>query len=365
MKDNRIRTWILLFLGFCITACIVLSIAFFNRTSEEIIKIGFVMSGRIDENGWNGEHYHAISQACRECGVTLLLKENVEEYTGQCITAVKELVQEGAHMIILSSYGYSAEVKELVEEYPEVIFYTNSSEYHTSNMTSYFVRMYQARYLSGILAGMTTKENKIGYVAAMPNNEVNRGINAFAMGVKSVNENAKVLVTWTGKWDDESKERQAAANLMDKAGVDVITYHQNQDYVIQEAEARGVSSIGYHTQFEGFSENYLTSVVYNLTPVYCQLIKEYMKGKGNSRTNYWIGIEAGAVGLSGYSSRVTEEMKSRVALATDRMMKGEAIFTGRIYDTEGKLRCDENEVIGDETLLEQLDWFIEGIEFYE
>lgn len=365
MKNNSVRTRILLLLSFGILVCIVLSIVFFNRTREKTIKIGFVMSGSIEEDGWNGEHYRAVAKACRECGAELLFKENVGEYTGQCTNAINELVQEGAQMIFLNSYGYSEEVNELVTEYPEVIFYTNSSEYHTSNMTSYFVRMYQARYLSGIIAGMTTKDNKIGYVAARANNEVNRGINAFTMGVRSANEKAKVIVTWTGSWDNEEAERKAAADLIEKAGVDVITYHQNQNYVIQEADARGIASIGYHKQFEGFSDKYLTSTVYNLVPVYRELIKEYRKGKGNSRMNYWIGIEMGAVGLSEYSAQVTEKMQEAVTRATEKMLNGEDVFTGVIYDIEGNLRCDENEVISDEALLEQFDWFVEGVEFYE
>ncbi len=365
MKSNSRRTLILFLLGLAVLLIIILTIIFFNRTKEKTVKVGFILSGSIDESGWNGAHYQAIVNACDECGTELLMKENIEEFTGQCVTAIEELTSQGAEMIFLNSYGYSEEVKELVTNYPNVTFYANSSEYHTENMTSYFARMYQARYLAGIVAGMTTESNKIGYVAAMSNNEVNRGINAFTLGVRSVNEEATVVVTWTGSWDDEQAERLATRNLIEQVGVDVVTYHQNRDYVIQEADEKGVASIGYHTQFEGFSDRYLTSTVYNLEPVYCELIKEYMKGKGNSRTNYWIGIETGAVGLSAYSEEVTPEMRMAVEEAINRILGGDDVFTGVIYDTEGNLRCGENEIISDEILLEQFDWFVEGVEFYE
>lgn len=365
MKNSSKRTQIFFALGFVVLLCIVLSIVFFNRKNEKTVKIGFVLSGSINENGWNGEHYRAISKACDECGAELLVKENVKEFTGQCAMAIQELVEEGSEMIFLNSYGYSEEVSELVADYPNVTFYANSSEYHAPNMTSYFARMYQARYLAGIIAGMTTESDKIGYVAAMSNNEVNRGINAFTLGVKSVNENAGVVVAWTESWDDEQAERQATRNLIEQVGADVVTYHQNQNYVIQEADAKGVASIGYHKQFEGFSEQYLTSTVYNLKPVYSELIKEFMKGKGNSRVNYWIGIEKGAVGLSAYSEKVTSEMRMAVDNAINRMLGGDDVFSGVIYDTEGNLRCNESEIISDEILLEQFDWFVEGVEFYE
>ena len=70
----------------------------------------------------------------------------------------------------------------------------------TSNVGTYFGRMYQPRYLTGIVAGKMTKSNIIGYVAAHPIPEVIRGINAFTLGVRSVNPNAKVHVVWTQTW---------------------------------------------------------------------------------------------------------------------------------------------------------------------
>ena len=147
-----------------------------SGAKSDTVKIGFVLSGGMNEAGWNGKHYAGARIACEKLGAELIVKENVKEYTGDCNKAIEELADEGVGMIVLSSYNYSDEAKELVKNYPEIVFYVNSSEYHDVNMTSYFARMYQARYLSGIVAGMKTKTNKVGYVAAMSNNEVNRGI---------------------------------------------------------------------------------------------------------------------------------------------------------------------------------------------
>ena len=253
----------------------------------------------------------------------------------------------------------------MVSDYPEINFYVNSSEYHETNMTSYFARMYQARYLAGILAGMQTESDRIGYVAAMPNYEVNRGINAFTLGVKRVNPEANVVVSFSGMWDDEAAEKAAAQALIDEEGVDVLTYHQNKNHVIRVAEAAGISSIGYHKPFEEFSDGYLTSVICDWQPVYRELVREYLRGNANIRQNYWIGIETGAVGLSPYSPKVTEEMKAEIQKAIKEMFDGKDVFAGRIYDNEGNLRCDENEIISDEMLLEQFDWYVEGVEFHE
>ena len=93
-------------------------------------------------------------------------------------------------------------------------------------MTTYMGKVYEARYLSGIVAGMKTKTNKIGYVAAYNFGEVIRGINAFALGVKSVNPDATVEVAFTSTWYDPAIEKQAAQTLLNK-GCDVMAQHQD------------------------------------------------------------------------------------------------------------------------------------------
>lgn len=345
---------------------IVLLIIFIDRDNKsDTATIGFIMSGSVDEDGWNGMHYRGVRDASENYGVELLVKENVKEFTGECNEAIEDLVEEGVGMIILSSYGYSEEAMDLVTNYPEVVFYANSSEYHEQNLTSYFARMYQARYLAGVVAGMKTDSQKIGYVAAMNNNEVNRGINAFTLGVKRVNPKAEVVVAWTGEWDNAEKEKELADALIEQEQVDVLTYHQNQQNVIEVAEAAGVYSIGYHDIASGYSDKCLTSVVCNWAPVYGQIIREYLVGNANMKNNYWIGMEVDAVGLSDYSSEVTQDIQEEVEKAKAEFMAGKDVFSGTIYDNEGILRCEEQENISDEVLLEQMCWFVEGVVFYE
>ena len=128
----------------CIVLAIVVVILFFGREQKTGTKIGFVMTGSMEEAGWNGMHYEGVKAACDKLGTTLLVKEHVQEFSGECIESIRELADDGAGMIILSSYGYSEEARDVIKEYPQITFYVNSSEYHDVNMTSYFARMYQA-----------------------------------------------------------------------------------------------------------------------------------------------------------------------------------------------------------------------------
>lgn len=362
--NKKVKSLLLPAVALIVLLSIFYLILFMGSGKDDKVKIGFIMSGAIEESGWNGMHYSGVKAACETLGVSLLVKENIPEFTGACNEAIHELKAAGAKMIILSSYGYSEEAKELVKQYPEIVFYVNSSEYHEENMTSYFARMYQARYLAGIIAGMKSTTQTIGYVAAMENNEVNRGINAFTLGVRRVNPNAQVLVNWTGEWDNEVKEREAAQSLVE-AGADVLTYHQNQPNVVAVAEEAGVYSIGYHTAVEGTSEKHLAAVVCDWSMVYEAIIREFLIGKANLKNNYWIGMEAEAVGLTGLSSEITSEIQDELARAKQEILDGKDVFSGVIYDNNGTLRCGEKEVISDEMILEQFDWFVEGVKTYE
>ena len=268
-------------------------------------------------------------------------------------------------MVVLSSYGYSEEIYHIADDYPETVFYVNSSEYHADNMTSYFVKMYQARYLAGVLAGRMTKNNEIGYVAAMSNNEVNRGISAFTFGVKRVNPQATVTVIYTGTWDDEAKEKDAAKKLIENTGVDVITYHQNQSYVVEAAEQAGIYSIGYHQSTQKFSDKYLTAVKCDWSLLYRELVQDFLKGEANSVENFWIGMETGVVGLAELSSQVPAKVRKEIEKVQEELLDGKEVFSGVIYDTEGNLQCGEDELISDERLLEQFEWLVEGVEIYE
>jgi len=361
MKNRMMSRRGVIFIVSVAVLIIVAGIAFAGYKKNTETKIGLILTGETEDHGWNGVHYEGVAYACEKLGAKLLVKENVTEGTGRCVEAVNELAAEGASMIILSSYAYPEEVKDVVGDYPEIAFYGISAENYADNMTSYFGRMYQARYLSGIIAGLQSKSGQIGYVAAMPNCEVNRGINAFTLGVKSVNSGANVHVKWTNSWDNEESEEKAAAALIKDKNVDVLTYHQNQHYTALAADEAQIYSIGYNEEVEEISDKYLTAAVWNWQKLYHQILREHMLGKSNSVKRHWFGIDTGVVELAEYSDLVSEEARTLVEEAKNDILSGKDVFSGIIYDNEGLQRCDEGENISDEILLEKMDWYVDGV----
>ena len=365
MKNNKFIKCLFLLVAIAIVVLIAFVIGMTGFRESDTLTVGFVMTGTTEEEGWNRLHYDGMKEACEAIDAELLVKENVSEEAEECEKAIRELAKEKADVIILSSYGYAAKVSNIVDEYPEIAFYSESFDHGNQKIKSYFTRMYQARYLSGIIAGMHTKKNRIGYVAAMANSEVNRGINAFTLGVQRVNPEAKVIVSWTESWDDSDREKELASGLIDTCGVDVITYHQNQQNVIEVAESKGIFSIGYHEAPKESSDNVLTAAEFHWGPTYQEILLDYIRGKSDTVDIYWLGIEQDAVGLTKYSPKVSEEAKEEIEQAKQEFLNGYDVFSGKIYDMENVLRCDEGERISDDTLLKSLNWYVKGVEFYE
>lgn len=368
MKNKNIKYILLILAAIIFVFTLVIILTFKSRDKKEdtaTIKVGFVMSGTSNEEGWNGLHYDGITTACEELDIELIVKENIKEHSGQCETAIRELAAENVEIIILSSYGYAEEVKDVVKEYSDITFYSESFDYYGDNLNCYFARIYQARYLSGIIAGHMSKTDVIGYVAAMPNSEVNRGINAFTLGVRRANPNAKVVVAWSNSWDDADKEKQLAQELIDSENADVLAYHQNQPNVVEVAEALGVYSIGYHEAYEGASEKFLTAVEFRWDVTYEELISDYIRGKSDVVNTYWFGLEKDAIGLTDISPEVVKEAITDVENAKEEIISGDKIFSDVIYDNQGQIRCHEEEIISDQVLMNSMDWYVEGVYIYE
>ncbi len=346
-----------------LTLAVVLK--FGDAPEKEAEKIGFITTGDASDTGWSAINYHGVKSACDELGVELLERLEVPENDGSCLQTVEELAEEGADMIILNSSGYTEELAEHLEEYPGIAFYHINPEYHAPNLTTYSSRLYQARYLSGIVAGMQTETGKVGFVACDRRTEAYRGIDAFTLGVRRGNPDAEVIVAWTkGMTDAEGGMRMARA-LIEKEGVDVITYHQDQPDVIDVAEQLGVASIGYYEPVENVSDQYLTCAMCDWEPLYESLIQEYLRGQANTSEYDWMGMESGVIALTDYSPLVSEETKEEVEKASQEILSGLDVFTGEIYDNEGRLRCAEGEAISDDTLMHDIDWLVEGVRVYE
>lgn len=325
------------------------------------VKAGFIYIGPPGDGGYTYAHDQGRKFLEKELPeVEVLVKESVPE--GPEVEKVaKDMIDQGCNVIFATSFGYMDYIEKVSKEFPDVKFFHCSGYKTTENMTAYFGRIEQARYLTGIVAGMKTKANKIGYVGAFAIPEVIRGIDAFTLGVKSVNPDAVVQVTWTNTWYDPAKEKEAAIALLDQ-GADIIAQHQDTAGPQQAAEERGVWSIGYNSDMSAYAPKAnMTSAVWNWGPYYVSAVKSVIDGTYKSES-YWEGLDAGIVDIAPLTANAPEGAAEKVETAKKAMLDGTLNpMQGPIKNQAGEVKVPEGSIMSDEDQL-SLDWFVEGVE---
>lgn len=326
------------------------------------LKVAFVYVSPIGDAGWSYAHDQGRIWIEKHLGVETKYSEAVPEGP-DAERVIREYAEQGYDIIFTTSFGYMDSTITVAKDFPNTVFMHCSGYKTAKNVGTYFGRMYQARYLSGLVAGSMTKTNKIGYVAAHPIPEVIRGINAFALGVKKVNPDAKVIVVWTGTWYDPAKEKEAAISLLDQ-GCDVIAQHQDSPSPQQAAEERGAYSIGYNSDMSKFAPKaHLTAPVWNWSVIYSYVVKNVRQGTWKSEEIWW-GIDKGVVDLAPFSKAVPEDVKKLVLEEKEKYIKGDVPeqypFVGPIKDQSGKVIKAEGEVMTDEELL-SMNFFVDNV----
>ena len=274
---------------------------------------------------------------------------------------INGLVRKGHNLIFTTSFGYMDATLDVARRNKDVVF-MHCSGYKTSeNVGNYFGRMYEPRYLSGIVAGKMTKANVIGYVAAFPIPEVIRGINAFTLGVQSVNPQAEVRVVWTQTWFDPGIERDAADSLLD-VGADVLAMHQDAPATLQAAEARDAFVIGYNSDMRAFAPNaFLTAPVWNWGPLYSKIAQEVKDGTWKSESIWW-GMKEELVQLAPISDRVPADVKALVVEQAAAIKAGTLHpFAGPVTDQNGTIQIAAGSTADDGHLL-GMSYFVKGVQ---
>ena len=282
--------------------------------------------------------------------------------------AIKECINDGCRIIFTTSWGYMETTSEMAEQYPDVYF-SHGTGYLSNgkNFNNYFGRIYQARYLSGIVAGMNTKSNKIGYVAAQDssNSEVTGGIDAFAIGVESVNPDAKIYVAVTNSWYDPDKEKAASEQLLDM-GCDVMAQHCDTAYPQTLAQDRGVYGIGYNSDMSKETpDSCLTSVIWNWSAYYTSAVKSVMNGTWDG-SNYYGGMAEGLVGITNLAGFAADGTQEKVDKATAEILSGENnVFDGVLETNTGDTVGSEGSTLDDATITGGINWYYRNVAVVE
>ncbi len=329
------------------------------------VTIGIVYVGPRDDFGWNQAHATAVKALKTLSGVKAVEEENVPE-TDACAKSMESMVNlDSANIVLGTSFGYfDPFMVNLAKKYSKVEFRHAaplwSADKHPKNLGSYFGYLNQGHYVDGIAAGLSTKSNKLGFVAAKPISSVLSNINSFMLGAKKVNPNAVVQVIFTGDWSLPVREAEAVNALVD-AGCDVITCHvDGPKVVIETAEKRGAKTCGHNaSQAPLAPKGFITGAEYKWETFY----KAYATalGKGEPLPNMLAGgYEADMVQNSPFGAGATEAAKAAATTAIADLKAKKPIYVGPLKDNKGKVVITKTYDNLD-PFLDQMDYLLEGV----
>lgn len=349
----------------CVLMVLTLALGMFTVASAEAgiakedIKVGFIYGSAIGDEGYTYTHNRG-RLALEEMGIETMYLENIPD-TAECEKAARNLIDQGCNVIYAISFGHGQYIANVAEEYPDVYFGHCTGYITSDNLNTYMGRMYEAQYLTGIAAGMRTETNKIGIVTTFPIPEVVRQINAFALGIRSVNPEATLEVKWTSSWYDPATEKASATELLN-GGCDVIAaYCDTMNPQLTAAEAgkwaTGCSSTGY----DKIPDAYLTAPLFNYGKYYVEDVQAIIDGTRASNSSVWLGMADGLVELDVVTDNCAEGTAEKIEEVKAQIMDGSLdIWAGEIKDNQGNVKVAAGETL-DDAALQAIDWFVEGV----
>jgi len=291
----------------------LVAIVFATGLFAKDISVGFVLVGPSTDGGWSMRHHQGFHSLTKH-GYNVEGVESVQEADSERV--FKKLARK--HDIVFgTSFGFMEGMVRAAKSKPNTIFMHATGYKGGANMDNYVCHSFQARYLSGIAAGMMTKTNKIGVVGSHPIPEIIRNINALTLGAKSVNPDIEVTIVWINSWFDPPKDMDAAKVLADQ-GNDILFTTTDSPSVVTLAQQRAengqeIWSMGNDAPMGQYGpDRYITGMMFNWNVLYKEIVDQLAGGnlKMGQRWNW--GLQENCVGLSPWGKNVPGEVVNKV-----------------------------------------------------
>jgi basic membrane protein A and related proteins len=335
-----------------------------DRRPDRQLTIAFLYVGSTDDRGYN-EAAFAGSRAVQRAfpDARLIQREHVPEGPA-AEDAMEEMIDAGATIVFPTSFGHLEPALNVAARHPKVTFLHEGGLETAENLGTYFATIWQAQYAAGQAAGMATRSDRLGFVAAFPIAQSLLTINAYHLGARSVNPRVRTEVTFTSRWCAPRRQRAAARRLLAR-GADVLTQHQDCTRpVIEEAARAGALTTGYHFDAGVLAPGaWLTGSTWNWGPLYVRMVRTVLRGEfaGSPYAGrFRAGAAEGVVRLAGFGRAAGPRIRARVRETFERIRSGELRpFDGPVRDQNGNLRIQGRQP--ETTELEETDYLAEGI----
>ena len=336
-----------------------------SSAANEPLKVAWVYVTPITPAGW--VHQHELGRQAVQAAfgdrVKTTYVENVSE-GADAERVIRDLAQGGNKLIFTPSFGYMEPTLAVARDFPDVRFESITGYKTAPNVAVANARYYEGRYLSGIAAGRMTKTGVAGYVAGFPIPEVLRGINAFALGMRSVNREAQVKLIWLDTWFDPPRERDAAMTLFNQ-GADVIAFHTASTAVMAAAEERGKLAVAYHSDMRAVAPTaQIAAVTHWWGDYYKGRVQAVLDGTWKSG-NVWGGVKEGMIRIGDFGPKVPQAVQDEVLAREQDIAAGRlqsfAAGAAPVRDNDGRIMIPAHGALSDDQIL-RMNWLVDGVQ---
>lgn len=322
-------------------------------------KAGYVYVGPIGDHGWSYQHDHGRLAADKALGITSTYVEKVPE-GADAERVIRELADTGHGIIFTTSFGFMDPTLKVARDYPDVKFEHATGYKRADNLATYNIRFYEGRYIQGVIAGKMSRAGVVGYIGSVPIPEVIMGMNAFILGMRTINPNARIKQVFINSWYDPGKEADAAKALLDQ-GADIIAQHTDSPAPLQVAHERGVKGFGQASDMAKFApESQLTSSIDFWDGYYIERTKAAMEGTWTSG-DVWGGLKSGMLVMAPYANMPDDVKQMAMATEADIRDGKLIIFKGPINAQDGSPKVAAGQTL-DDGAIAGMDWLAEGVE---
>ena len=328
------------------------------------LKIGFVYVTPITPAGWVRQHENgrkAVEAALGSKVATTYVEDVPEGADAERV--IRDLAQQGHKLIFTPSFGYMEPTLKVAQDFPGVKFESITGYKTAPNVSVANARYYEGRYLAGITAGRMTQTGVAGYVAGFPIPEVLQGINAFTLGMRSVNPKAQVKVVWLNAWFDPPREREAAMTLFNQ-NADVMAFHTGSTAVMAAAQERGKMAVAYHSDMRAVAPDaQIVAVTHQWGGYYTERAKAVLDGSWKSG-KVWGGVKEGLIRVGDFGPRVPKAVQDEVLARQKDIAAGKLHpfrAAANVRDNQGQVVIAKGSVLRDEQIL-QMNWLVEGVQ---
>ncbi|WP_461371616.1 BMP family lipoprotein [Candidatus Darwinibacter acetoxidans] len=298
--------------------------------SAQAAKIGLIFAeGGLGDQSFNDAAYRGLKQAEKELGVDVIYVEPAD--IAEMEEHQRAYAELGLDLVIVIGFIHQSALTEVSADYPDVKFAIVDDVVDNPNVTSLLFEEHEGSFLVGIVAGMMTETNTVGFVGGMEVPQIRKFQVGFEEGVKWANPDAQVLVNYAGAFDDPGRGRELAISQYER-GADII-YHAaggTGSGVIDAAASNDFYAIGVDSDQDYMVPGkVLTSMIKRVDLAVYEVIKAAVEGTLEGGT--WVfGVADGGVGTSEFlytKDIIPQEVFDAIEEAKQKIISGEIVVT--------------------------------------